>query len=106
MNLKQLIDCVRFKAKHISRCGSIATWYLFGSVARSWSAAKDIDLLVVCDSHNTANMIRETLRGPCLFIPLHILLLTSNEEIELGFVNSEDCVQIFPNSEWIAKKTY
>ncbi len=99
MNLKKIVDCILFNAKHISRSGSTATWYLFGSIIGSTYAAKDVDLLVVCENHDTATIVREIMRRPCLCIPLHIVLLTTEEETELGFIESEDCVEIYPDSE-------
>lgn len=99
MNIKKIVDCILFYAEHISRSGSAATWYLFGSIIRSTYSARDVDLLVVCDNHDTATMVRGILRRPCLCIPLHIVLLTTEEETELGFIESEDCVEIYPHSE-------
>ena len=97
MWISEIIDCLCGEAKRIARGGSNARWYLFGSVTRSFSRAKDVDLLVVCDSHETSTLVRAELRGVCLRIPLHLLLLTRSEEIELGFVEAEECVQIYPN---------
>ena len=104
MWLNEIIDCLCGEANRIARGGANTTWYLFGSVTRSFSRTKDVDLLVVCDSHETAMLVRAELEDTCLRIPLHLLLLTRSEESELGFVESEECVQIYPKLAGILSK--
>lgn len=99
MWLNRITNYLCAEAERVTPGGLGATWFLFGSVTSSSSGAKDVDLLVVCDSHETAQWVRAELALACMSIPLHLVLLTKSEEIELGFVDSEECIQIFPKKQ-------
>lgn len=68
--------------------------YLFGSFMTAPDAARDIDLLAVCEDDGVAIRLREELRDLCILLPLHLLVLTQAEEEELKFVASQRCVRI------------
>ncbi len=73
-------------------------WYLFGSATRGVSIPGDVDLLVVYDHGDVdrALDLREALfRG---FPPeaIDLVLLSPDEEAELGFIKRASCVQIYP----------
>lgn len=93
---RPIIAALRGVAECAAGRGYEARWYLFGSATKSIARAKDVDLLVVCESEQTALAVRHELRELCLRLPLHLLLLTHAEEGELGFVGSQGCVAIYP----------
>ena len=91
-----IVNALRRVGEFVSGQGYGARWYLFGSATRSIAGAKDLDLLVVCEDGEASLVVRCELRDLCLRLPLHLLLLTRAEEAELGFVESQGCVAIFP----------
>ena len=91
-----IVERLREIAERVEAHGS-AFWFLFGSSTRSFSTAKDVDVLVVCDSEETADLARVELGDLCLRFPVHPMLLTRTEEAELRFVSGEGCIQVFPN---------
>lgn len=66
-------------------------WYLFGSALNDSARCNDIDLLVVCITHADAQRVREALADLLLALPIHLLLLTVDEEAELQFVPRHRC---------------
>jgi predicted nucleotidyltransferase len=61
-------------------------WYLFGSSANSPETARDIDLLIVHDATVDTSRVRETLADLCMSLPIHLTILTREEEVERGFL--------------------
>ena len=86
------------EAKRIGHIAPDAVWYLFGSALHIFEQAGDIDILVLADSHEAVALIRHELRDACMRLPLHLILVTRNEETELGFLISEGCLQIYPSN--------
>ncbi|HCC0171929.1 hypothetical protein C3E80_16760 [Cronobacter malonaticus] len=61
--------------------------YVFGSVLKDFSNANDIDILVIGDFIDGL-LLKEKLRKLDLFIPIHLISMTSFEECELNFIKS------------------
>jgi len=96
MNPDQAMEIIRSEAIRISKSAPGTTWYLFGSILHEPNAASDIDVLVRCDSHGTAKVVRREATSLCEMTPVHLLLLTEEEEAEIQFVDSEGCRQFHP----------
>jgi hypothetical protein len=71
-----------------------AKWYWFGSTRNNLSDAADIDLVVVCENHTIADEIRRLVDSDQLTRPIHLSILTQEEEAEVHFVKSQGCTQI------------
>ena len=95
----EVLASLASEAKRIERQVSDAKWYLFGSALRNFERALDIDILIVCSSAQEVDSVRHELSTICNRYPLHLFLVTSAEESELGFVASERCVQIHPTTQ-------
>jgi hypothetical protein len=62
--------------------GSVAhgtEWHLFGSVDRNEIGASDIDLMILCKSHEQADHLRQSIDLDALYPPIHLSLLTFEE---------------------------
>ena len=70
--------------------------FLFGSVRQGRHPQSDIDLLVIYESAKDLEKIRKIIRCLDLQSPVDVLYMNSCEEEELNFVESEDCLRIFP----------
>jgi len=67
--------------------------YVFGSASRPGAVPSDIDILVIYDNPEQAKMIRAMLDG-FSYLPIHLLFLTDEEEIETNFIMAQKCIQI------------
>jgi predicted nucleotidyltransferase len=76
-------------------------WYLFGSVLRRNGHNRDIDVLVLYEKWEDVVLIRKRIEEREMERPLDLLFLTFEEEAELGFIQSEACIEIFPSSHLI-----
>jgi predicted nucleotidyltransferase len=66
-------------------------WYLFGSFARNAVVYADIDLLATCPSHEKARLVRAEMTELCKRLPIHLLLMTFEEDRQLGFTHTQAC---------------
>ena len=96
MTRDHLVMWLYTEAKRIGHLAPDAVWYLFGSAIHTFENARDIDVLVLCDSHEAVALIRHELGAACMRLPLHLILVTRNEESELGFLVQKECLQIYP----------
>lgn len=97
MSPNYVIDLIRSEAERIATAiGKDFIWYIFGSFSREPKIAADIDLLIICHSHRQTQELRTALSGLCLELPIHLLLMTTEEAIETQFVSSQKCYEIFP----------
>lgn len=69
-------------------------WFLFGSITTGKRAIGDVDLLVVCKSSEDCTIIRNGLGSICGRFPIHLMLMTDEEEVEVNFIRSEKAVEI------------
>lgn len=65
--------------------------YLFGSARRAESTWSDIDILIVCKLDEDGQLARNKLHSLCLQYPIHLLIMTFEEQTEFDFIRSEDC---------------
>ena len=73
-------------------------WYVFGSASRGADRPADVDLLIVYD-HGDVEMaldLREALLQSFPPEPIDLVLLHSDEEAELRFIERGACIQIWP----------
>jgi hypothetical protein len=99
MTQDDLFAFLRTEAQRIGQIVPGAVWYLFGSALRTLEHAKDIDIVVLCGNKDAVATVRQELADACVRFPLHLCLLTSDEEAELGFIGAEGCVQLYPVDE-------
>lgn len=88
------VDFVRSERARVSKITPRTKWYLFGSVTRAKRPVSDIDLLIVCDQDEDCAIVRNELRDSCLRYPIHLMLMTRAEEVELDFVKGEAAVEL------------
>lgn len=96
MNREALLTALRNEAQRIAQFAPEAVWYLFGSALQTPELATDIDVLVLCKIDKMIVRIRHELTDACLRLPLHLFLVTEDEEAELGFIAAEGCFQLYP----------
>jgi predicted nucleotidyltransferase len=97
-------DARRILTSRESDLAGVDSVHLFGS-ALSSSDPQDVDLLVVYDRHTVrptdAGRLRDTivsLLGPTTAPPIHIVLLTREEETSTHFAASENAEILFTRS--------
>ena len=69
-------------------------WYLFGSITTTKRPVGDIDLLVVCQTSADCTIVRAELASTCAQFPIHLLLMTSSEEMEVKFIQGESAIEV------------
>lgn len=67
-------------------------WYGFGSYFKDQDSFGDIDILVVCPTTADAIAVRIKAEDLCARWPVHLVIMTEDEQRETGFVSSEGCV--------------
>lgn len=72
-----------------------ARWCLFGSAVRDAERAADFDLAIVCAPED-APAIRRYLAPWCLAWPLHLTILTPDEDAALQFTDEQGATQFYP----------
>lgn len=72
-------------------------WYFFGSIVTTKRPVEDIDLLVVCKTAADCATVRTELASVCARFPIHLLIMTPNEEAEVKFIQGESAVEITPD---------
>lgn len=85
--LRMIADAVGTKV-------NLSRWYLFGSALERPQVAADIDVVVICGSDADADAIRRFVNAYEIYPPLHLSILTEEEEAEIDFVARQGCVQI------------
>lgn len=73
-------------------------WYLFGSIANT-ATPRDIDLLIVYSTFDDCLILRQGLADICLALPLHLFLVSREEERELDFISAQRCTKIYPYAD-------
>ena len=96
MSFLDSLALIKDEAKRVSSAAPGTIWYFFGSILRNPTSAADIDVAVLCPSHETARVVRRETANLCAEMPLHLFLLTEDEDTELGFLASERCQQFYP----------
>ena len=66
-------------------------WYGFGSFFNREGSFSDIDILAICSDENEALGIRGALSELATAWPIHLIVMTENEEIETNFIVRQGC---------------
>jgi hypothetical protein len=74
-------------------------WHLFGSVDRDDPTAHDIDLLILCESDAQADRLRELIDTDAIEVPLHLSLMTFEEDRSVSAVGMQQAHRIYPPLE-------
>jgi hypothetical protein len=69
-------------------------WFFFGSITTTKRPVGDIDLLVICTTTPDCATVRTELTSICARFPIHLLLMTRDEEAEAKFIQGEGAVEI------------
>lgn len=96
MTIEDIVKSLQIEAARIAEDIPDAVWYLFGSVLRDAAVAADIDVLILYSADADALVIRDKLAKLCLLLPLHLFLVSRQEERELNFIATQGCRQIYP----------
>jgi predicted nucleotidyltransferase len=83
---------------HSHLCQNDEDWYLFGSITKGCSTPSDIDLLIIYSNSESPLRIREEMADLFLVRPLHLIFMTTEEELETNFVAAQGCIQLYPNN--------
>lgn len=98
MSRSQALSDIIGEARSLSIALPRVAWYGFGSYFRGQPAFCDIDILVVCRMPAEADFIRAHTAELCARWPLHLVIMTEDEEVETGFVASQDCKLLWDTS--------
>lgn len=71
-------------------------WHLFGSVDRDEPGAADVDLMILCESDNQADMLRRAIDLDAFALPIHLALLTFEEAAAVDAIRVQRSRAIFP----------
>lgn len=66
-------------------------WYGFGSFFNSDRSFNDIDLLAVCAQDSDTSSLRSALEDLLVRWPIHLTIMTMDEELETKFVARHGC---------------
>lgn len=69
-------------------------WFIFGSAARGVPAPNDVDLLLVSDNGTVAIEARRKIRHILKRNPVELIVMSSDEERELSFVERVGALRI------------
>lgn len=72
--------------------GATPRWYGYGSYFKGQHPFGDIDVLVICPTNADSIVIRAKTADLCARWPIHLVIMTEDEEKETNFVASEGCV--------------
>jgi hypothetical protein len=86
--LSEILEEVRVLAHRLP----LTRWYGFGSYFETEAPFGDIDVLAVCPTTDDAVVVRTATQHICARWPLHLVIMTEDEEKETNFVVSEQCV--------------
>lgn len=90
-----LFEQIKTIARDVSLKVGPTKWYLFGSALNYPQAATDVDVLVVCPTSDIADAIRNFIDSDSLYRPLHLSILTDEEEKEISFIKNQACHQVY-----------
>lgn len=76
------------------QCGS--EWYLFGSVEQNSPDPSDIDVLILCESDEQADKLRQAIDPDAFPLPLDLSLMTFLEASQVDAVKSQNARLICP----------
>ena len=82
--------------------------FVFGSVQRREPPHSDVDLLVTYRTTTELKKVQSVLKELDTELPLDVIYMHPEEEQELGFIDGQQCIRIFPpstSSEAFAQKS-
>lgn len=94
MRRDEAIRDILGEAERLARQLPEAGWYGFGSYFKGQGSFSDIDVLVVCPSTTDTIFVRVETKRICARWPLHLVIMTEDEQRETGFVASEGCIML------------
>jgi predicted nucleotidyltransferase len=94
MRLDEALSEILQEAKRIACDVPGAAWYGFGSYFKGQDSFGDIDILVICPTTADSIVIRTKTADLCARWPLHLVIMTEDEQRETGFVASEGCMML------------
>lgn len=71
-------------------------WHIFGAVDRDEANAEDIDLMILCKGDYQADALRKAINPDALALPIHLALMTFDEESEIEAIRMQRSRAIFP----------
>ena len=83
-------------AQRLARDLPKTVWYGFGSYFNGQKSFGDIDILVVSPTTVDAVLVRAKMEEICVRWPIHLVIMTEDEQGETNFVASERCVVLHP----------
>ena len=90
------IESIVSEARRISVQIPGTTWYLFGSMLRNRERAQDIDLLVIHAYADDGPRLRCELAALIAGLPVHLLIVSEDEELTLNVLGRYELRQLFP----------
>lgn len=96
MNRQQVVASLHELAVSLGSKVEGSEWYLFGSIDRDEISAADIDLMILCKTDSQADALRQAIDVNVFMLPIHLALLTFDEEIQIGAVRMQRGSAIFP----------
>lgn len=81
-------------AKTINLQVENAEWYIFGSATDSKIKPNDIDLIIVVSRQGYSSIYRELVDIDRFFRPIHLTIMTIEEERETDFISYQKCIRI------------
>lgn len=93
---RRVIASLRELAVSLGPLAEGTQWHLFGSVDRDEPDAADIDLMILCKYDDQADTLRRAIDPDALTLPLHLALMTFDEEAEVDAVRVQRSHAIFP----------
>src|SRR6187431_1662243 len=91
---RKALDAVRSAVHRVAPSVPGSRWFLFGSALIPGVAPADIDLLIVYSEAADRTSIRSAMGPSCSDLPLHLFLLTDEEERELDFIRGNKCQRV------------
>jgi len=95
MDVKNIVQSIQEIAIELEKLDYSLEWYLFGSYLLNQHLAKDIDLLIIYKSLDSAQIVRNKLSDLSMQAPLHLIFMHKDEEEELDFIKSQNVIELF-----------
>lgn len=92
----QIISLLRELMLTLGPAADGTQWHLFGSVDRNEADAADIDLMILCKTDAQADALRRLIDTDALPLPLHLSLLTFEEDAEIGATKRQRSSKVSP----------
>lgn len=93
---QRVVASLRALAASLGPKAEGSQWHLFGSVDRDEQDAEDIDLMILCNSDDQADVLRQAIDPDAMELPLQLALLTFEEAAEVDAIRIQRSRIIFP----------